>query len=84
MIDVNHLKEYIKEQKSRLEKLKKEQKKIEELECISYDLKADVYAYYKKEIDCCELNICGAEDKYYDMMNDAMDILAETGGNEND
>jgi len=84
MIDVNHLKEFIKEQKCRLEKLEKEKAIIEKLECLSYELKADVYTYYKKEIDCCELNICGAEDKYYDMMHDAMDIMAEMGGNEND
>lgn len=77
MINVNHLKEFISKQKQRLNELQKEIEIVSNLECLSYDLKADVYAYYKKEIDCCELNICGAEDKLWDIQTDAMDMMSE-------
>ena len=84
MIDFNKLKQSIAEQRERLKKMREERKVIEQLHFVSFDLKEKCLEYIDKEIDSADLNLCGAEDKYYDIMNDAMDMAAEMGVLEND
>lgn len=77
MITIEHLQNFIKEQKERLELLKKDYATLKSMRTLSFDLIEQCENYFKKEIDCCELNICGAEDKMWDIKTDAMDMYAE-------
>lgn len=74
------LMDFITEQKKLIARLQIEQEQFMNLKCVPISLRKKVIASYKEQIHACNLNIVGAEDKYYDGMQEAQTILAEMRG----